>query len=180
MIVLLCFSLTMFFLVIVDLLLYVLSEAYSSSCPVLECWFVQEKAGRGGGLTAATTQEKSLLYIRKEPHSHSADTQTAPSDISPDRVYFITGEYKLSLSRMCNRMFICVCMRVSVHGAFCIYKFSMLLCGPALSAVHCVWICCKICQILGLKVQLHCHYTIQDCTMRCSCSPLHTTCTENL
>ncbi|TKS89131.1 Tapasin [Collichthys lucidus] len=65
-------------------------KAYSSSCPVLECWFVQEKAGRGGGLTAATTQEKSLLYIRKDPHSHSADTQTAPSDISPDRVYFIS------------------------------------------------------------------------------------------
>ncbi|XP_071357309.1 TAP binding protein (tapasin), tandem duplicate 1 isoform X2 [Trachinotus anak] len=65
-------------------------QACSSSCPVLDCWFVQEKAGRGGGLTGATTQEKSLLHIRTDANSHSAESQRAPSDISPDRVYFIT------------------------------------------------------------------------------------------
>ncbi|XP_029298930.1 TAP binding protein (tapasin), tandem duplicate 1 isoform X1 [Cottoperca gobio] len=65
-------------------------KASSSSCPVLECWFVQEKAGRGGGLAAATSQEKSLLHIRTDAYSHSAESQQAPSDINPDRVYFIT------------------------------------------------------------------------------------------
>nr|AEE65411.1 tapasin precursor [Dicentrarchus labrax] len=65
-------------------------QACSSSCPVLECWFVQEKVGRGGGLTAATSQEKSLLHIRTDAHSHSAESQKTPSDINPDRVYFIT------------------------------------------------------------------------------------------
>ncbi|XP_076610033.1 TAP binding protein (tapasin), tandem duplicate 1 [Chaetodon auriga] len=65
-------------------------QACSSSCPVLECWFVQEKTGRGGGLTAATSQEKSLLHIRTDALGHSAESQKAPSDISPDRVYFIT------------------------------------------------------------------------------------------
>ncbi|KAM6899469.1 TAP binding protein (tapasin), tandem duplicate 1 [Xenentodon cancila] len=61
-----------------------------SSCPVLECWFVQEKVGRGGGLTGATTQEKSLLYVRTDAPTDSAKTQQAPSGINPDRVYFIT------------------------------------------------------------------------------------------
>lgn len=65
-------------------------QACSSSCPVMECWFVQEKAGRGGGLTAATTQEKSLLYIGTDAHSQSTKTQQALSDIDPDRVYFVT------------------------------------------------------------------------------------------
>nr|XP_046274684.1 TAP binding protein (tapasin), tandem duplicate 1 [Scatophagus argus] len=65
-------------------------QAYSSSCPLMECWFVQEKVGRGGGLTAPTTQEKSLLHIRTDAHSHSAESLKAPSDISPDRIYFIT------------------------------------------------------------------------------------------
>uniref|UniRef100_A0A1A7Y2B3 TAP-binding protein n=1 Tax=Iconisemion striatum TaxID=60296 RepID=A0A1A7Y2B3_9TELE len=61
----------------------------SSSCPVMECWFVQEKVGRGGGLTGATTQEKSLLHVRKDAHSPT-DSQHVPSDISPSRVYVIT------------------------------------------------------------------------------------------
>ncbi|XP_039977561.1 TAP binding protein (tapasin), tandem duplicate 1 [Xiphias gladius] len=65
-------------------------QAHSSSCPVLECWFVQEKAGRGGGFAAATTQEKSLLYIRTDANRHSAETQQTPSHISPDKVYFVT------------------------------------------------------------------------------------------
>lgn len=67
-----------------------LVQACSSSCPVLECWFVQEKAGRGGGLTAATSQEKSLLHIRTDAHSRSAGSQKVPADINPDRVYFVT------------------------------------------------------------------------------------------
>uniref|UniRef100_A0A3Q3ME34 TAP binding protein (tapasin), tandem duplicate 1 n=1 Tax=Mastacembelus armatus TaxID=205130 RepID=A0A3Q3ME34_9TELE len=66
------------------------SSSSSSSCPVLECWFVQEKAGRGGGLTGATTQEKSLLHIRTDPDQHSAEALKAPADIHPDRVYLIT------------------------------------------------------------------------------------------
>lgn len=41
-------------------------------------------------MTAATTQEKSLLYIRTDTNGHGAESQKAPSDISPDRVYFIT------------------------------------------------------------------------------------------
>ncbi|KAG7501392.1 tapasin precursor [Solea senegalensis] len=62
----------------------------SSSCPALDCWFVQEKVGRGGGLTPPTSQEKSLLYIRTDANSHSAESQEPLSDTSPDRVYFIT------------------------------------------------------------------------------------------
>uniref|UniRef100_A0A3Q3WSF1 Ig-like domain-containing protein n=1 Tax=Mola mola TaxID=94237 RepID=A0A3Q3WSF1_MOLML len=65
-------------------------HACSSSCPVLECWYVQEKAGARGGLSAATSQEKSLLYISTDAQSHSASSQRAPSEISPDRVYFVT------------------------------------------------------------------------------------------
>ncbi|XP_071767215.2 TAP binding protein (tapasin), tandem duplicate 1 [Centroberyx gerrardi] len=66
-------------------------QVYGSSCPVLECWFVQEKTSRGGGLTAATSQEKSLLHIRTAADSGSAERrQQPPSDINPDRVYYIT------------------------------------------------------------------------------------------
>ncbi|KAM4725736.1 TAP binding protein (tapasin), tandem duplicate 1 [Anableps anableps] len=65
-------------------------QACSCTCPVMECWFVQEKPGRGGGLTGATTQEKSLLHIRTDPQSEVAGSQRAPSDINPSRVYVIT------------------------------------------------------------------------------------------
>ncbi|XP_037650606.1 TAP binding protein (tapasin), tandem duplicate 1 [Sebastes umbrosus] len=64
-------------------------EACTSRCPVLECWFVQEKVGRGG-LTGSTNQDKSLFYIRTDAHSHTAETQQAPSDIKPDRIFHIT------------------------------------------------------------------------------------------
>ncbi|KAM9838563.1 tapasin-like [Aulostomus maculatus] len=64
------------------------SSSSSSSCPVMECWFVHEKAG-GGGLSAATKQEKSLLYIQTDAQSRR-DPQHVPSDIDPDRVYFVT------------------------------------------------------------------------------------------
>ncbi|XP_041867975.1 TAP binding protein (tapasin), tandem duplicate 1 [Melanotaenia boesemani] len=73
-------------------------QACSSSCPALECWFVQEKAGRGGGLTGATTQEKSWLNIRRDTQS-SAESLKAPSDINPDRVYFITDP----AATLCNQ-----------------------------------------------------------------------------
>lgn len=64
-------------------------QACSSSCPVLECWFVQEKAGRGGGLTGATTQEKSLLHIRTGADGQNDESQRAPKDINPERVYSV-------------------------------------------------------------------------------------------
>ncbi|MBN3305258.1 TPSN protein, partial [Amia calva] len=55
---------------------------------VLECWFVQEKAGaRGGGFPAAMTQEKSLMIVSRESE------QPAPphSDgVQPNRVYQVT------------------------------------------------------------------------------------------
>uniref|UniRef100_A0A3Q3MDX3 Ig-like domain-containing protein n=1 Tax=Labrus bergylta TaxID=56723 RepID=A0A3Q3MDX3_9LABR len=48
--------------------IFLSSEACSSSCPVLECWFVHEK-GRGG-LTSGGNQEKTLLYISTDEHGH--------------------------------------------------------------------------------------------------------------
>ncbi|KAM7384750.1 hypothetical protein PAMA_011890 [Pampus argenteus] len=63
-------------------------QAFSSSCPVMECWFVQEKTGRGGGLTAATSQEKSLLHVRTD--ARSTETTKTPGDVDPDAVYFVT------------------------------------------------------------------------------------------
>lgn len=66
-------------------------QVYGTSCPVLECWFVQEKPGRGGGFPAAMIQEKSLLYINTDPESEQTKSQQGPSaDISHDRVYYIT------------------------------------------------------------------------------------------
>uniref|UniRef100_A0A3Q3ELK8 Uncharacterized protein n=1 Tax=Labrus bergylta TaxID=56723 RepID=A0A3Q3ELK8_9LABR len=67
---------------------FCLVQACSSSCPVLECWFVHEK-GRGG-LTSGGNQEKTLLYISTDEHGHPAESQRAPSDANPDRVFFIT------------------------------------------------------------------------------------------
>ncbi|CAK6971638.1 TAP binding protein (tapasin)%2C tandem duplicate 1 [Scomber scombrus] len=81
---------TIYKLSLVAVACFVQACSSSSSCPVVDCWFVQEKAGRGGGLTAPTTQEKSLLFIGTEAHSESPKTQQAPPDISPDRVYFVT------------------------------------------------------------------------------------------
>lgn len=78
------------------------SSSSSSRCPVLECWFVQEKAGRGGGLTGATTQEKSLLRIRTDAESSNPESHQAPSNINPSRVYIITGR----LNKMCKHTFI--------------------------------------------------------------------------
>ncbi|XP_068603187.1 tapasin-like [Brachionichthys hirsutus] len=61
--------------------------AACSSCPVLECWFVQEVAGRGGGLTGSANQVRSLLHISTEPHSRPP---RGPSDMDPERVFSIT------------------------------------------------------------------------------------------
>uniref|UniRef100_A0A3Q3LHB7 Ig-like domain-containing protein n=1 Tax=Labrus bergylta TaxID=56723 RepID=A0A3Q3LHB7_9LABR len=52
---------------------FCLVQACSSSCPVLECWFVHEK-GRGG-LTSGGNQEKTLLYISTDEHGHPAESQ---------------------------------------------------------------------------------------------------------
>ncbi|XP_032435757.1 TAP binding protein (tapasin), tandem duplicate 1 [Xiphophorus hellerii] len=65
-------------------------QGCSCTCPVMECWFVQEKPGRGGGLTGATTQEKSLLHIRTDKQSEAAGSQSDATDIDPSRVYAIT------------------------------------------------------------------------------------------
>ncbi|KAM4630984.1 TAP binding protein (tapasin), tandem duplicate 1 isoform 2-T2 [Polymixia lowei] len=66
-------------------------QGCSSSCPVLECWFVQEKSGRGGGFPAAMNQVKSLLHIRTDTQSQwTVSGKQASSDINPDRVYYVT------------------------------------------------------------------------------------------
>uniref|UniRef100_A0A3Q3GX65 Ig-like domain-containing protein n=1 Tax=Labrus bergylta TaxID=56723 RepID=A0A3Q3GX65_9LABR len=67
---------------------FCLVQGNELSCPVLECWFVHEK-GRGG-LTSGGNQEKTLLYISTDEHGHPAESQRAPSDANPDRVFFIT------------------------------------------------------------------------------------------
>uniref|UniRef100_A0A6Q2WXM4 Ig-like domain-containing protein n=1 Tax=Esox lucius TaxID=8010 RepID=A0A6Q2WXM4_ESOLU len=67
------------------------TNVYGTSCPVLECWFVQERPGRGGGFPAAMSQEKSLLYINTDPEWKRPESQQRPStDINPDRLYYIT------------------------------------------------------------------------------------------
>ncbi|XP_047195335.1 tapasin [Hippoglossus stenolepis] len=58
----------------------------SSRCPAVECWLVQDHVSRRG----ATTQEKSLLHIRTDANSRDAASEQIPSDINPDRVFFIT------------------------------------------------------------------------------------------
>ncbi|KAL7826479.1 hypothetical protein AOLI_G00316880 [Acnodon oligacanthus] len=62
--------------------------ASSSGCSELECWFVQEKPGRGGGFSAAMSQEKSMIYIRTDPDSEKTQ-QKPPSDIDPSRIYHV-------------------------------------------------------------------------------------------
>lgn len=62
---------------------------------MLDCWFVQEQVGRGGGLTPPTTQEKSLLYVSRS--SRTAEASGIPSDINPEKVFAVTGEHNLLL-----------------------------------------------------------------------------------
>lgn len=61
-----------------------------SRCSVLECWFVQERPG--GGFSVGMSQEKSALYIQTDPDGEKFD-QKPPSDISPSRVYYVSGQY---------------------------------------------------------------------------------------
>ncbi|XP_031441494.1 tapasin isoform X2 [Clupea harengus] len=55
----------------------------------MECWFVQEKPGRGG-FSAAVSQEKSLMYIRTDPDDSSFMQLHPPADIDLSRVYYVT------------------------------------------------------------------------------------------
>ncbi|KAG7457604.1 hypothetical protein MATL_G00228840 [Megalops atlanticus] len=72
-------------------------QVYGTTCPVLECWFVQEKPGRGGGFPAAMSQEKSMLYIRTDPDStETGSKQNPPNDINPTRVYYVTDPAPLT------------------------------------------------------------------------------------
>nr|UOF83934.1 tapbp [Danio rerio] len=67
------------------------SVVCGSGCPVLECWFVQEKPGHGGGLSTPMSQEKSLMFIRTEAYSEEIKTDLyPPADISSSRVYYVT------------------------------------------------------------------------------------------
>lgn len=62
-----------------------------TGCPVLECWFVQEKPGHGGGLSTPMSQEKSLMFIRTEAYSEEIKAELhPPADISSSRVYYVT------------------------------------------------------------------------------------------
>ncbi|XP_076865667.1 TAP binding protein (tapasin), tandem duplicate 1 [Brachyhypopomus gauderio] len=63
--------------------------AICSGCEVLECWFVQEKPGRGGGFSPPMSQEKSLMYVRTNLDSEKTHHKP-PSDISPSRIYYVT------------------------------------------------------------------------------------------
>ncbi|XP_043088972.1 tapasin-like [Puntigrus tetrazona] len=66
-------------------------SASGSVCPVLECWFVQEKPGHGGGFSAPLSQEKSLLFITTEAFSEDIISKLQPpADISPSRIYYVT------------------------------------------------------------------------------------------
>ncbi|KAI1886073.1 hypothetical protein AGOR_G00210270 [Albula goreensis] len=65
-------------------------QVYGTGCPVVECWFVQEKPGRGG-FPAAMNQERSLLYVRTSLDSGEAQSQQKPpADIDPTRIYQVT------------------------------------------------------------------------------------------
>lgn len=57
-------------------------------CPLLECWLVQEKAGRGG-LSAPANQEKSLLHIRTDASGLRDAPPVAPADVSPEHIFSI-------------------------------------------------------------------------------------------
>ncbi|XP_076158116.1 tapasin-like [Alosa pseudoharengus] len=78
---------------IYEILLITLTLAFirasSDNCPVMECWFVQEKPGRGG-FSAPVTQEKSLMYIRTNSDDASITQSSPPADIDPSRVYYVT------------------------------------------------------------------------------------------
>nr|XP_057902661.1 tapasin-like isoform X2 [Doryrhamphus excisus] len=57
----------------------------SSNCPVLECWFLQDK--KQGG--ASGSQEKVLLDVGTEGHHHLAAGRHRPPDSSIQRIYSV-------------------------------------------------------------------------------------------
>ncbi|TRY86361.1 hypothetical protein DNTS_017738 [Danionella cerebrum] len=60
-------------------------------CPVLECWFVQEVSGRGGGLSVHMSQEESLMFISTEGFSEETKADLhPPEDICASRFYYVT------------------------------------------------------------------------------------------
>ncbi|KAL4629584.1 tapasin [Arapaima gigas] len=64
---------------------------FGTPCPVLECWFVQEKPG--GGFPAAMTQEKSLMYVSTDPVEDGREVgagRMPPADINPSRIYHVS------------------------------------------------------------------------------------------
>ncbi|TRZ04077.1 hypothetical protein DNTS_009694 [Danionella cerebrum] len=64
-----------------------------SACPVLECWFVQEVSGRGGGLSVHMSQEESLMFISTEGFSEETKADLhPPEDICASRFYYVTGQ----------------------------------------------------------------------------------------
>ncbi|KAJ8288034.1 hypothetical protein COCON_G00006930 [Conger conger] len=64
-------------------------QVYGTNCPVVECWFVQEKPGHG--FPAAMSQDKSLMYVRISPDSTRAESQQKPPvGIDPSRIYHVT------------------------------------------------------------------------------------------
>lgn len=66
-------------------------QVYGTSCPIVECWFVQEKPGRGGGFPAAMNQDKSLMYVRVSPDSTGAESpHKTPAGVDPTRIYRVT------------------------------------------------------------------------------------------
>lgn len=74
---------------------------------MLECWFVREKPG-GGGFSVGMSQEKSALYIRTNPNSEQIE-QNLPSDISPSRVYYVSGQYDVYFDVKININPVTVC-----------------------------------------------------------------------
>ncbi|XP_051526634.1 tapasin-like [Myxocyprinus asiaticus] len=61
-----------------------------SGCPVLECWFVQEKPGSRGGFSVPMSQEKSLMFIRTDLYNQETISDLhPPADISPSRIYYV-------------------------------------------------------------------------------------------
>ncbi|TRY89781.1 hypothetical protein DNTS_010940 [Danionella cerebrum] len=62
-----------------------------TACPVLECWFVQEVSGRGGGLSVHMSQEESLMFISTEGFSEETKADLhPPEDICASRFYYVT------------------------------------------------------------------------------------------
>ncbi|KAJ8398371.1 hypothetical protein AAFF_G00426260 [Aldrovandia affinis] len=71
-------------------LLNCILQVHGRSCPVVECWFVHDKPGRGGGFPAGMNQDKCLMYVRTSPDSGRAESQQKPpADIDPTRIYHV-------------------------------------------------------------------------------------------